>query len=245
MLNIRKRTDTLFKSLYGGLGRLSHLHLVRKVIFSLLTLQVLIAAVLIVIAALGKRRKHEVSFPHDPFEEVQVGENVLRLYAYGRDLYDAMLEAIDAAQESIYLETYIWKDDAVGQEFRMHLARKAAEGVAVYVIFDRFGNLVVPRAFKSSFAPPIHVLQYSAIRGICLILVATRSTTASCSSWTARRALSGATISDRPTQRSGAIPTWACVAPPRRNSLCPSLLSGIASARHMSGSHIGITAAST
>src|SRR5437764_15342656 len=75
-----------------------------------------------------------------------------------------MLEAIDAAQESIYLETYIWKDDAVGQEFRMHLARKAAEGVAVYVIFDSFGNLVVPRAFKSSFAPPIHVLEFSAIR---------------------------------------------------------------------------------
>src|SRR6266567_4593372 len=63
--------------------------------------------------------------------------------------------------------------------------------------------------------------------GICLILVATRWTTASCSSSTARRALSGDTISDRPTQRSGAIPTWACVAPPRRNSLCPSLLSAI------------------
>src|SRR5438270_2682420 len=164
MLNIRKRTDTLFKSLYGGLGRLSHLHLVRKVIFSLLTLQVLTAAVLIVVAIVGKRRKHEVSFPHDSFEEVQVGENFLQLYAYGRDLYDAMLEAIDAAQESIYLETYIWKDDAVGQEFQTHLARKAAEGVAVYVIFDRFGNLVVPRAFKSSFAPPIHVLEYSALR---------------------------------------------------------------------------------
>ena len=163
MLNTQERTDTLFKRLYGGLGRLSHLHLVRKVILSLLTLQVMIAAVLIVIAALGKRRKHEVNFPHDPFEEVQVGENVLRLYAYGRDLYDAMLEAIDAAQESIYLETYIWKDDAAGQEFRMHLARKAEEGVAVYVIFDRFGNLVVPRAFKSSFAPPMHALEYSAI----------------------------------------------------------------------------------
>jgi cardiolipin synthase len=75
-----------------------------------------------------------------------------------------MLEAIDAAQESIYIESYIWKDDAVGQKFQMHLARKAAEGIAVYVIFDRFGNLVVPHAFKESFAPPIHVLEYSAIR---------------------------------------------------------------------------------
>ncbi len=160
MLNMRERTDVLFKRLSG----LSLLRLVREVILGVLILQVLTAAVLLVIAALGKRRKHEVSFPHDPFEEVQVGENVLRLYAYGRELYDAMLEAIDAAQESIYIETYIWKDDAVGQEFRMHLARKAEEGVAVYVIFDRFGNLVVPRAFKSSFAASIHVLEYSSIR---------------------------------------------------------------------------------
>jgi len=137
---------------------------VRKVILGVLIVQVLTAVVLLVIAALGKRRKHEIRFPHAPFEEVHVGENFLQLYTYGRDLYDAMLEAIDAAQESIYLETYIWKDDAVGQEFQTHLARKAAEGVAVYVIFDRFGNLVVPRAFKSSFAPLMHVLEYSALR---------------------------------------------------------------------------------
>ena len=86
------------------------------------------------------------------------------LYSYGRELFDAMLEAIDAAHESIYLETYIWKDDAVGQEFQEHLARKAEQGVAVYVIFDSFGNLVVPRTFKSSFHPAIHVLEYRAIR---------------------------------------------------------------------------------
>jgi cardiolipin synthase len=160
MLNTRERTEVLSKRLSG----LSLLRLVRKVILGVLIVQVLTAVVLLVIAALGKRRKHEIRFPHAPFEEVHVGENFLQLYTYGRDLYDAMLEAIDAAQESIYLETYIWKDDAVGQEFRTHLARKAAEGVAVYVIFDRFGNLVVPRAFKSSFAPPMHVLEYSALR---------------------------------------------------------------------------------
>ena len=157
---MRERTDVLFKR-YSGV---SLLRLVGKVILGLLTLQVLTAAVLLVIAALGKRRKHEVSFPHQPIEEVQVGENSLKLYAYGRDLFDAMLEAIDAAQESIYLETYIWKDDAVGKEFQARLARKAEEGVAVYAIFDSFGNLVVPRTFKSSFHPAIHVLEYRAIR---------------------------------------------------------------------------------
>ncbi len=157
---MRERIDVPFKRFSG----VSLLRLVGKVILGVLTLQVLTAATLIVIAALGKRRKYEVSFPHQPFEEVQVGENSLKLYAYGRELFDAMLESIDAAQESIYLETYIWKDDAVGQEFKEHLARKAAEGVAVYVIFDSFGNLVIPRTFKSSFHPAIHVLEYRAIR---------------------------------------------------------------------------------
>ena len=160
MLDTHEQTGVLFKRL----SRVSFLRVVGKVILGVLTVQVLTAIVLLVIAALGKRRKHEISFPHDPFEEVQVGENFLRLYVYGRELYDAMLEAIDAAQESIYIESFIWKDDAVGQDFRMRLARKAAEGVAVYVIFDRFGNLVVPRAFKSTFVPPVHVLEYSAIR---------------------------------------------------------------------------------
>jgi cardiolipin synthase A/B len=160
MPNTQEQTGVPFKRPSG----VSLLRLAGRVLLGVLTMQVLTAAVLIVIAALGKRRKHEVRFPHEPFKEVQVGENVLKLYSYGRELFDAMLEAIDTAKESIYLETYIWKDDAVGQEFKEHLARKAEEGVAVYVIFDSFGNLVVPRAFKSSFHPAIHVLEYRGVR---------------------------------------------------------------------------------
>ena len=88
MLNTQEQTDVLFKRL----SWLSLLRLVGKVMLGILTLQVLTAGVLLVIAALGKRRKHEVSFPHEPFKEVQVGENVLKLYSYGRELFDAMLE---------------------------------------------------------------------------------------------------------------------------------------------------------
>jgi cardiolipin synthase len=86
----------------------------------------LIVIVLQVVSA--QRQRPEGSFPHPHLDEVSVGANCLQIYDYGRDLSDAMLAAIDAAQESIYLETYIWKDDAPGQEFKEHLARKAAEG---------------------------------------------------------------------------------------------------------------------
>src|SRR5260370_10177686 len=74
---------------------------------------VLQAAVMVVlgIAAWLKRRHQPQGFPRADFPATRVGENHLRLYSYGRELYDAMLAAIDSAHESIYLETFIWKGD--------------------------------------------------------------------------------------------------------------------------------------
>lgn len=131
----------------------------------MIALQAITLAVLLMIAARyrRKRQKNEKPFPHLAIEQVGVNENELQLYDYGRELYDAMLEAIDNARESIYLETYIWKGDAVGQEFKEHLARKAAQGVEVYVIYDWFGNLVVPQDFKT-FPPEIHAMAYHPIK---------------------------------------------------------------------------------
>jgi cardiolipin synthase len=76
----------------------------------LVALQAMIVIVLQVVSA--QRQRPEGSFPHPHLDEVSVGANCLQIYDYGRDLYDAMLAAIDAA----------------GQEFKEHLARKAAEG---------------------------------------------------------------------------------------------------------------------
>ena len=143
--------------------RVSIVRLAQNAIIAVVTLQVITVIVLWVVAALRRRDKHEVSFPHLLLGEVRVGDNYLQLYAYGRDLYAAMLEAIDNAKESIYLETYIWKGDAVGQELKEHLARKAEQGVDVYVIFDAFANLVVPRSFKS-FPSCVNRLEYQPIR---------------------------------------------------------------------------------
>ena len=129
----------------------------------MLGLQVLIVFVLQIISVRRKRHQPQGGFPHRYLEMVKVGKNKVQLFDYGRELYDAMLAAIDGARESIYLETYIWKSDAVGQAFKDHLARKAAEGVEVYVIFDDFANIVVPGKFKV-FPSNINVLRYQAIR---------------------------------------------------------------------------------
>ncbi len=145
------------------LRRLSLKRLLLQMIGIMFGLQVLIVAVLQVISVQRKRHQPQGGFPHKHLEVVHIGKNKVQLFDYGRELYDAMLAAIDAAQESIYLETYIWKGDAVGQAFKDHLARKAAEGVDVYAIFDNFANIVVPRKFKV-FPSNINVLRYYAIR---------------------------------------------------------------------------------
>ncbi len=167
-MNMREQITALFPRNFRRRGSL--LLLAGRILGGLFILQVLTAIVLFVVAKFGKREKHDASFPHIPLKEVQVNENRLQLYSYGRDLFDAMLADIDAARESIFLETYIWKDDDLGREFQEHLARKAEEGVAVYVVFDHFGNLVVPRSFKEAFHPAIHVLEYRAIRRLRQLL---------------------------------------------------------------------------
>ncbi len=128
----------------------------------LFALQGAIVVVISTLAAWRKRRHQPQGFPHARLDDTTAGENRLQIYSYGRDLFDAMLAAIDAAEQSVYLESFIWKNDDVGREFKQRLARKAAAGVDVYVIFDAFGNLVVPRSFKR-FPPGIHTLEYRAI----------------------------------------------------------------------------------
>jgi cardiolipin synthase len=139
--------------------------LARAAVAALATLLALQAATIAVLTMVDRRRKRRggpVSFPHGELPELYQDRNAFQVYTYGRDLYDAMLAAIDAASDSIYLETFIWKGDEVGEEFKQHLVRKAEQGVAVYVVFDAFGNFVVPRAFKQ-FPASIHTLRYRPI----------------------------------------------------------------------------------
>lgn len=143
--------------------RISFRRLFLQAIGIMLGLQGFIVFLLQIVSFRRKRYRPQGGFPHKHLKQVQVGENVLQLYDYGRDLYEDMLAAIDDAKECIYLETYIWKGDEIGKAFKESLARKADEGIDVYVIFDRFANMVVPSSFKM-FPPNIHVLHYYAIR---------------------------------------------------------------------------------
>ncbi len=94
------------------------------------------------------RRRRDFRFPHKPLEPVWVEGERLKIFNYGHATFKDMLEVIDQAQESIFLETYILKSDIIGQRFKAHLIRKAQEGVKVYLAFDGFGSLLMPFGFR-------------------------------------------------------------------------------------------------
>lgn len=145
--------------------RVSILRMTAAITAAFLGLQMFTVVVLsFVVAARRRHRKPIQGFPHDTYAEVQVEENHLKLYSYGRDLYDGMLAAIEYAKERIYIETFIWKDDSIGREIKEKLIKKANEGVKVYVIFDTFGNFVVPRAFKHDWPDSVNVVRFQSIR---------------------------------------------------------------------------------
>ena len=59
--------------------------------------------------------------------------------ANGDETYPAMLSAIDGAERSIALSTYIFDNDAAGRRFLDALERAAARGVQVRVLIDTVG----------------------------------------------------------------------------------------------------------
>jgi cardiolipin synthase A/B len=73
--------------------------------------------------------------------------NDVTLYSHGADTFDAMIELIDNAKETVALESYILKSDAVGARFADALTRAAKRGVSTQLLADWFGM----RGIKSSY----------------------------------------------------------------------------------------------
>jgi cardiolipin synthase len=67
-------------------------------------------------------------------------DNALRLLRNGDEAYPAMRAAIDAAQKSVGLCSYIFRDDAAGEPFIEALIRAHRRGVQVRVLVDGIGS---------------------------------------------------------------------------------------------------------
>src|SRR5688500_6049239 len=67
-------------------------------------------------------------------------DNQVTFFHEGEPAYAAMLEAIEAARHHIHLESFIFQRDATGRRFLEALARKAAAGVEVRLLYDAIGS---------------------------------------------------------------------------------------------------------
>lgn len=73
--------------------------------------------------------------------------NQLTLLQNGPATYEAMFSALRAATDSINIETYIFADDAIGEQFAELLLQRQAASVQVNVIYDGVGTLSTSTAF--------------------------------------------------------------------------------------------------
>lgn len=120
---------------------------------------------LLTLMAIDQRRKRNrvpAVFPRVASRSVTAGGSEVTVYTYGEDVYYDMLGAIRQAKSEIFFETFIWKSDAIGQSFKRALIEAADRGVQVYVVYDAFANLVVPRSFFD-LPPTIHVRRHPVI----------------------------------------------------------------------------------
>ena len=112
-------------------------------------------------------RKHRADgpteFPYAGPTTVHVAGSAVTTYTLGEHLYADMLSAIREARNSIYFESFIWKGDETGKAFKEALVDAAERGVAVYVVYDGFANLVVRRDFYD-LPDSIHVLRFPVLR---------------------------------------------------------------------------------
>lgn len=85
-------------------------------------------------------------------EEVATGQpliagNKVTLLFDGPRTIAAMRAAVEGARDTIHLETYLFDEDTLGQEFADLLIAKQKEGVQVNIIYDCVGTLGTPQAF--------------------------------------------------------------------------------------------------
>ncbi|MDA1116806.1 MAG: cardiolipin synthase ClsB [Proteobacteria bacterium] len=90
-----------------------------------------------------------------------VNGNRLTLLRNGEQYFPALVAAIDAARDEVFLETYIFADDQTGSLVADALARAAARGVSVHLLVDGFGTRgFAPRFRRMLTAAGARVLVY-------------------------------------------------------------------------------------
>lgn len=81
-----------------------------------------------------------------PFSRTTL-RNEVEVYADTAPLFEAMLHAMEQAEDHIHAEFFIIRDDEIGNRFKQLWIRKAKEGVSVRILYDGVGCSRLKRAY--------------------------------------------------------------------------------------------------
>ncbi len=110
------------------------------IILSCFLVAALFAVVQFVFNPLGLGPEPDTVLPGAFFSKPEKAAGKLKLLVDGKAAFDEILRAIDAAQSSVHVQTYIWKDDDIGRQVVTKLKTAADRGVKVTVRKDALGT---------------------------------------------------------------------------------------------------------
>lgn len=114
----------------------------KKIFFFAAVLSLLLMVVLFffVFNPLGLGPEPETVLSSEFFTNPAQDLSELELLVDGKEAFKEIFEAIDSAESSVYIQTYIWKDDSTGHEVVGKLKASADHGVRVTVSKDMLGT---------------------------------------------------------------------------------------------------------
>ncbi|WP_369988835.1 cardiolipin synthase [Pseudomonas xanthosomatis] len=77
-----------------------------------------------------------------------LANNEVKLLINGQATFEAIFAAIEQARDTVLVQFFIIHDDALGQQLQQLLLRKAADGVRVFVLYDRVGSHALPARYS-------------------------------------------------------------------------------------------------
>jgi cardiolipin synthase len=109
-------------------------------LFAVLALLFVVALFIFVFNPLGLGPEPETVLSPEFFTSPAQDLSELELLVDGQEAFNEIFAAIDSAKSSVYIQTYIWKDDSTGQAVVAKLKAAADRGVRVVVSKDMLGT---------------------------------------------------------------------------------------------------------
>ncbi len=110
------------------------------IILSCFLVATVFSVVRFVFNLLGLGPEPDTVLPGAFFSKPEKAVGRLKLLVDGKAAFDEIMLTIDAAQSSVHVQTYIWKDDDIGREVVTKLKTAANRGVKVTVRKDALGT---------------------------------------------------------------------------------------------------------